>query len=29
LAPLNVLDLFYEPFELHTDIRKRNQIELI
>jgi hypothetical protein len=25
----NILDLLYEPFELFTDIRKRNQIELI
>jgi len=23
------LDIIYEPFELYTDIRKRNQIEII
>lgn len=28
-GPLNVMDLLYEPFELVTDVRKRNQIELI
>ena len=25
----NIFELLYEPFELHTDVRKRNQIELI
>lgn len=25
----NIFDLLYEPFELFTDVRKRNQIELI
>jgi hypothetical protein len=28
-GPLNIMDLLYEPFELVTDVRKRNQIELI
>jgi hypothetical protein len=23
------MDIIYEPFELYTDIRKRNQIEII
>jgi len=26
---VNMLDIIYEPFELFTDVRKRNQIELI
>lgn len=25
---LNIFDLIYEPYELFTDVRKRNQIEL-
>ena len=25
----NIFELIYEPYELHTDIRKRNQIELV
>ena len=25
----NIFDLIYEPYELHTDVRKRNQIELL
>lgn len=25
----NMFDLIYEPFDLYTDVRKRNQIELI
>ena len=25
----NVMELLYEPYELYTDVRKRNQIELI
>lgn len=24
-----MFDLIYEPFDLYTDVRKRNQIELI
>jgi len=28
-APLNVIDLLYEPFEIYTDVRKRVQIEII
>jgi hypothetical protein len=26
---VNMFDLIYEPFDLYTDVRKRNQIELI
>ena len=29
LAEASIFDLIYEPYELHTDVRKRNQIELI
>ena len=25
----NIFDLIYEPYELHTDVRKRNQIQLL